>query len=310
MRNMWDAAWPPKTDPGEVVAAGYIGGADASHVWTSAEWKRVLAFPTVAWALPIYVASNPFDAARGSNDAHEALAMADHLGVPTGVAIALDVEQGVAREAAATGYVGAWCAAIEAGGNHALVYTSRASGGLFAGLPLWLAEWDNNPHLIEGTMATQYASPVTDKRLAVDLSLVADALSLWPVKETPGGKPLLDKPCSDSWRNPDGGYTLVAEDGGVFVFGDRRYFHGSLPHSGVTPDAPITSAFPSHDYGGYTLVGADGGVFVFGNAQFHGSIPSALAKKNASAEPMHAFHSDAPAPELVPVTSTNADPAG
>jgi hypothetical protein len=72
---------------------------------------------------------------------------------------------------------------------------------------------------------------------------------------------------------PDGGgYWLVQGNGGVYSFGNARFF-GSLPGVGVIPKAPITGIAATPDGGGYWLVGADGGVFAFGDAVFHGSLP-------------------------------------
>jgi hypothetical protein len=71
-------------------------------------------------------------------------------------------------------------------------------------------------------------------------------------------------------RTGDGrGYWLVAADGGVFTFGDAR-FYGST--GGVRLAAPIVGMVPTADGGGYWLVGADGGIFTFGDAGFVGSL--------------------------------------
>jgi hypothetical protein len=81
--------------------------------------------------------------------------------------------------------------------------------------------------------------------------------------------------------NDDGGYWLVASDGGIFSFGDANFF-GSLPGEGFAPagssngkqlNAPIVGLVPSVDGNGYFMVGADGGVFTFGDAKFEGSCP-------------------------------------
>ena len=71
---------------------------------------------------------------------------------------------------------------------------------------------------------------------------------------------------------PDGGgYWLVAADGGVFTFGDARFFGsaGSLPLN-----QPVVGMAATPDGGGYWLVAADGGVFTFGDARFFGSAGS------------------------------------
>ncbi len=68
---------------------------------------------------------------------------------------------------------------------------------------------------------------------------------------------------------PDGpGYWLVAADGGVFSFGDARFF-GSA--GGITLNQPVVGMAATPDGPGYWLVAADGGVFSFGDARFFGS---------------------------------------
>jgi hypothetical protein len=69
---------------------------------------------------------------------------------------------------------------------------------------------------------------------------------------------------------PDGaGYWLVASDGGIFAFGDARFF-GSMGDRPLV--APITGLVASPDGQGYQLVAADGGIFSFGDALFDGSM--------------------------------------
>ncbi len=68
---------------------------------------------------------------------------------------------------------------------------------------------------------------------------------------------------------PDGrGYWLVASDGGVFAFGDARYF-GST--GAIKLAHPVVSMAGTPDGRGYWLVASDGGVFAFGDARYYGS---------------------------------------
>jgi hypothetical protein len=67
---------------------------------------------------------------------------------------------------------------------------------------------------------------------------------------------------------PGGGYRFVAADGGVFDFGDARFF-GST--GAVRLAAPIVGMAVTPSGGGYWLVASDGGVFGFGDARFFGS---------------------------------------
>jgi hypothetical protein len=59
----------------------------------------------------------------------------------------------------------------------------------------------------------------------------------------------------------DGGYWLIASDGGVFSFGDAS-FQGSMGARHL--NAPIVGIAAAADDGGYWLVASDGGVFSFG----------------------------------------------
>ena len=64
-----------------------------------------------------------------------------------------------------------------------------------------------------------------------------------------------------------GGYWLIASDGGVFAFGDAK-FYGSTASDNLA--YPVTAAAPSFLAGGYWLVDADGQVFNFGDAPNEG----------------------------------------
>ena len=65
------------------------------------------------------------------------------------------------------------------------------------------------------------------------------------------------------------GYRMVAADGGIFDFGDRR-FHGST--GSIKLNQPIVGgATDKSTFDGYWIVAADGGVFAF-NAPFFGSL--------------------------------------
>lgn len=69
------------------------------------------------------------------------------------------------------------------------------------------------------------------------------------------------------------GYYVVGSDGGVFCFGDARFF-GSIP--GLRPpirlNAPIVDGAITPTGNGYYLVASDGGLFCFGDARFRGSM--------------------------------------
>ncbi len=65
------------------------------------------------------------------------------------------------------------------------------------------------------------------------------------------------------------GYYLVGADGGVFAFGDARFW-GSM---GGRPLAqPVVGIATDPSTGGYWLAAEDGGVFSYGGAAFRGSL--------------------------------------
>lgn len=269
MLTMWDAAVPPATSPLSTLcaAAGYIGGRDATHIWTAAEWARVKGWGATGYLLPIYVAPlSGYGHASGSGDGNAAIGAARGLGVPTGVGIALDVEQQAAQAAHGSGYVAQWAAVVAAAGNVPLIYTSAASGGLFGEYERWLAEWNGTPHLIPGTAATQYAAPGAGTSGAVDLSVVRDGFPLWPAHDHGGPPPMPNAKIVAIVPNP-AGYTQLGEDGGVFVYGNSAYFHGSA-HGMLS--APASGIAYTADAGGYWVTAEDGGVFAFGNAKYLG----------------------------------------
>ncbi|HEY5246135.1 MAG TPA: hypothetical protein VIJ60_10745, partial [Acidimicrobiales bacterium] len=73
---------------------------------------------------------------------------------------------------------------------------------------------------------------------------------------------------------PDGGgYWEVASDGGLFAFGDAKFF-GSM--GGKPLNQPIVGLAPSSGGpgapSGYWEVASDGGIFAFGGAPFDGSM--------------------------------------
>jgi N-acetylmuramoyl-L-alanine amidase len=64
------------------------------------------------------------------------------------------------------------------------------------------------------------------------------------------------------------GYWLVGSDGGIFSYGDARFF-GST--GALRLNAPMVGMASAPDGGGYWLVARDGGVFNYGDAGFFGS---------------------------------------
>ncbi|MHB8288817.1 MAG: hypothetical protein ACYDEY_06200, partial [Acidimicrobiales bacterium] len=70
--------------------------------------------------------------------------------------------------------------------------------------------------------------------------------------------------------SPDGkGYWFVASDGGIFSYGDAK-FYGSMGAKHL--NAPIVGMASSPDGKGYWFVASDGGIFSYGDAKFYGSM--------------------------------------
>ena len=86
--------------------------------------------------------------------------------------------------------------------------------------------------------------------------------------------------------NDDGGYFMVASDGGVFAFGDAK-FEGSCPGIGGCSGAAV-AVMPDASGNGYWLVTRTGNVYAFGDASNYGG----------------------PGPQTVPVTSAVRTPDG
>ena len=61
----------------------------------------------------------------------------------------------------------------------------------------------------------------------------------------------------------------MASDGGIFAFGDARFF-GST--GAITLQQPVVGMSSMPDGSGYRLIASDGGVFSFGSAGFLGSL--------------------------------------
>ncbi len=67
------------------------------------------------------------------------------------------------------------------------------------------------------------------------------------------------------------GYWLAGSDGGIYTFGDLRFYGAQ---GGLAPAQQITGMASNAQTGkGYRLCGADGGVFCFGDLYYKGSLP-------------------------------------
>ena len=112
----------------------------------------------------------------------------------------------------------------------------------------------------------------------VGMAATPDGKGYWRSPPTAGSSPSATPGSTARWAaasqrrlvgiaaTPDGnGYWVDAADGGVFAFGDAR-FYGSMGGRPQRPGHRIAAA----SAGGYWLIAADGGVFSFGSARFTG----------------------------------------
>lgn len=150
------------------VLAFYIGG-DTPNVPLLTQVKEL----GTRYLLPVWTRSDPENASV-TTDAQAAIKHLAMIGAPKDCLVGLDYE--TAQDAA---YVTDFSSILDAAGYRVLLYGSkdtveknpRPSGGY------WDADWTGEPHLNEGSTATQYASSEQAKR-PYDLSL-ADAEAAW-----------------------------------------------------------------------------------------------------------------------------------
>ena len=118
------------------------------------------------------------------------------------------------------------------------------------------------PPTVTDTVITN--NTITDEFYGVWLAYATNTISSPNnITTTPGGTAVYNAP------QPGGGYWLAASDGGVFSFGDAK-FYGSM--GGKHLNAPVVAIAQTVDQGGYWLAASDGGVFSFGDASFYGSM--------------------------------------
>ena len=173
MRTMHDSVTATDIPATATMVGGYV---DGDYVWSAADWAR---FPA-AVHVPIAVFST------------------------TNNGVVLDVERGNATPAQSVD----WVRLRRAAGVDPTVYCNLATLPLVQGAfraayvtepHYWLAQWTGAPHLLAGSVATQYADPTTSGG-HWDLSLVADH---WP-----GVDPAAPHPAPP----PPSGHVYVVQD--------------------------------------------------------------------------------------------------
>ena len=97
-----------------------------------------------------------------------------------------------------------------------------------------------------------------------------------PTYGSPGGAPLNRPIVGVVTTAAQRGYWMVASDGGIFSYGDARFF-GSTGN--ITLNKPIVGMAATPDQKGYWMVASDGGVFSYGDARFFGSTGNITLNK-------------------------------
>lgn len=155
-----DAAYPPGNYPNQFSGFTFYLGGDTPHVWSQSEVSQI----PYGIKIPIWTRST--SGYNGSSDGAAYVAQLEAYGVPKGVRVALDLETLVDGS-----YVTAFNDALLNAGYRVMAYGSwgyvqqnpEPAGGY------WGADWTGSPFLINGTVATQYASNNDyDSSLATD----------------------------------------------------------------------------------------------------------------------------------------------
>jgi hypothetical protein len=167
LNHCFDAAHPPDKAPAHCDAVlGYIGGRDATHVWSLDEWDRfrhLRQFP--AWVADITM-SPAAQARAAANTAHS-------LGWHDGRAIIVDMETTIARE-----WYAEFAHTLHVERYLAVCYGSLSTVLANAANLVWIAAWDGKADLLPGQTieAEQYAHDIPDGDTSYDLSIVSDVL--------------------------------------------------------------------------------------------------------------------------------------
>ena len=122
-----------------------------------------------------------------------------------------------------------------------------------------------------GTFGSPTAGPATESDLGGPGGVAVDAAGDVYVADFPNST-VVRVAHAPTAKLGTPGYWMVGSDGGIFSFGDARYF-GSM--GGAPLVRPIVGMASTADGGGYWLVASDGGVFSFGDARYFGSMGGA-----------------------------------
>ncbi len=126
----------------------------------------------------------------------------------------------------------------------------------------WVADQNGVPHLVPGSVATQWTDTGPYDISSADLAWLTGQVDPVP---TMNGTAVAILPTATGL-----GYYVVASDGGVFTKGDAVFYgsEGGKPIAGTITAAALT---PSGK--GYWLVSSQGAVYTHGDAAYLGGAP-------------------------------------
>jgi hypothetical protein len=128
---------------------------------------------------------------------------------------------------------------------------------------------ENDGNTCDVTILGGTWTPDNSASSATPPTCVSSSIPAPPLPPSASASPPSASPASPPPPSADHGYWLVGSDGGIFTFGQAK-FYGST--GSLELQRPVVGITPSPSKDGYWLVASDGGVFAF-NAPFVGSIP-------------------------------------
>jgi hypothetical protein len=154
--------------------------------------------------------------------------------------------------------------AVDCFGPTSCVLVGQATLGMGTGTPL-VVTWDGTTWSSRTTPHPGYQASLADAIHGI--SCVGGSWCVGVGAENDSSS--FPQPMVLTAAIPRPGYLEVASDGGLFAFGDAR-FYGSM--GGQSLNKPIVGMAATPDGGGYLEVASDGGDFAFGDAHFYGSM--------------------------------------
>lgn len=171
--TMHDAANPVGIPDDATAVAGYTNG---RYRWPMSAWGRWGNKPRLP--IQIFIPGVTTDPVADANLTCDYAAQV----IVAGGWVAMDVEAPDVHVAQGV-YSDRWADQVRSRGFRPVIYTSKSTK-YTCNVDWWLAEWNSQPHLLAGTVATQYAAVGL-----YDLSMTVDGFPSMPVGSTPAPQP-------------------------------------------------------------------------------------------------------------------------